>query len=630
MEQCLQSVCRAAEGKDVEIIVVDNHSKDGSKEFFKFRFPGVSFIWNNENTGFAKANNEALSMAKGDLILFLNPDTLVPEDCFEKCIAFIMSKENRCAIGVKMIDGSGNFLKESRRSFPGPLTSLYKLTGLSALFPRSPVFARYYLGHLDKDKAHETDVLAGAFMMAPRKILEEVNGFDESFFMYGEDIDLSYRIQQAGFKNYYFPDTTIIHFKGESTKKGSLNYVRMFYNAMSVFAKKHYGGSRAGLFNLFIQVGIGLRAGMSALSRFIKWIGLPALDALLILLSFWIVKDIWATTLRPFIDFDPKLLWIAFPSFTILFLLTSYYSGLYDNGYRQSMLNKATLISALVLYTVYSLLPVNAQFSRGILLFSILLGYILISLLRILLYSIGIISKKKSNDAPAIAVVGSENEFEKVMSIMRPSGKEELVLGRISIKSEMEKETLGNQKNINAILQTSILKNIIYCQGELSFRDIIDAVQQLPENVNASFFSEGSQSIIESGDKETSGSYLSSTEYYRLQNPLYQRAKRLTDFCMVIFFLVSFPVHFFLKKRPGKFFNTLLAVLINKKTFVGYAQVSDQLPGIKNGVLTTTGLPAELNTLPASALLHSDRMYARHYSVFTDLGLVWNNYQRLS
>jgi GT2 family glycosyltransferase len=236
-----------------EIFVVDNNSADRSKDFFYNKFSSVNFIWNTANEGFARANNKALKLVKGRYILFLNPDTIVPEDCFEKCISFLKSKKDETALGIRMIDGSGKFLKESKRAFPSPVTSLYKLFGLSRLFPASPVFSKYHLGHLDENISHEVDVLAGAFMMIPKKIIDTVGGFDESFFMYGEDVDLSYRIQKAGYKNYYFAESTIVHFKGESTKKGSLNYVKMFYKAMSVFVKKHYGGTKAGMFNFLIQ-----------------------------------------------------------------------------------------------------------------------------------------------------------------------------------------------------------------------------------------------------------------------------------------------------------------------------------------------------------------------------------------
>ena len=250
-----------------EIFVVDNNSTDGSEEFFQNKFPQVKFIWNTKNEGFAKANNLALAKASGDYILFLNPDTIVPEDCFEKCVSFIQAKNNSIACGIKMIDGSGKFLKESKRGFPSPITSFYKLSGLARLFPKSKLFSTYHLGYLDENANHEVDVLAGAFMMIPKKILDTVGGFDESFFMYGEDIDLSYRIQKSGYKNFYFAESCIIHFKGESTKKGSLNYVKMFYKAMSVFAKKHYGGTKAGLFSFFIQVAIVSRASLSVVAH---------------------------------------------------------------------------------------------------------------------------------------------------------------------------------------------------------------------------------------------------------------------------------------------------------------------------------------------------------------------------
>jgi O-antigen biosynthesis protein len=260
LEQCLYSVQKACSGMQAEIIVVDNNSGDGSKPYLEEKFTGVHFIWNNDNMGFAMANNLALEKAKGEFILFLNPDTLLAEDCMEKCIGFLKKNKKAGALGIRMVDGTGNFLKESKRAFPSPLTSLFKLSGLARLFPRSKTFARYHLGHLSENENHEVDVLAGAFMMIPKKVLSEVGNFDEQFFMYGEDVDLSYRIQKAGYRNYYFSESTIIHFKGESTKRGSLNFVRLFYKAMSLFVKKHYSGSKAGVFIFLIQTAIVIRA----------------------------------------------------------------------------------------------------------------------------------------------------------------------------------------------------------------------------------------------------------------------------------------------------------------------------------------------------------------------------------
>ena len=303
LEQCLYSVQKACKGLTAEVIVVDNHSSDNSIEYLSSKFPSVRFISNTENYGFARACNQGLQHSNGHYILFLNPDTIVAEDSFQKCISFFESHPEAGALGVKMTDGSGRFLKESKRAFPSPLTSLYKLFGLARLFPRSATFARYHLGNLDENKNNEVDVLAGAFMMISKEVLDKVGSFDETFFMYGEDVDLSYRIQQAGYKNYYFAGTSIIHFKGESTRKGSMNYVRMFYKAMSVFVKKHYGGSRAGIFNIMIQLAILFRALLTAIATFIRRAGLPLIDAGLILLSFWLIKNTWNQYVRTDIQY---------------------------------------------------------------------------------------------------------------------------------------------------------------------------------------------------------------------------------------------------------------------------------------------------------------------------------------
>jgi len=268
LERCLLSVLAALKNIKGEIIVIDNASSDGSVQYLQPKFPSVKFIINTENTGFGKASNQGLNLSSGQYVLFLNPDTVVPEDCFEKCMFFLNSHADAGALGVKMLDGSGKFLKESKRAFPSVSASLFKLSGLSGLFPHSKIFAKYYLGHLDSTSNHEVDVLAGAFMMIKRNVLAITGGFDEAFFMYGEDIDLSYRIQKAGFKNYYFSETEIIHYKGESTKKGNLNYVKMFYGAMSIFVNKHY--KQAGLFRLVIHIGIWFVAGLSVIRNFFK------------------------------------------------------------------------------------------------------------------------------------------------------------------------------------------------------------------------------------------------------------------------------------------------------------------------------------------------------------------------
>ena len=379
---------------DGEIIVIDNNSVDGSFEFFENRFLSVNFTWNKTNSGFAKANNQALKIAKGEYILFINPDTIVAEDCFEKCISFIKSKNNNCALGIKMIDGSGNFLKESKRAFPSPSTSFYKLSGLSKLFPHSKTFSKYHLGYLSENKNHEVDVLAGAFMMIPKRILDIVGGFDEEFFMYGEDIDLSFRIQKAGFKNYYFAESSIIHFKGESTKKGSLNYVKIFYKAMSIFVKKHYGGKQAGLFSFFIHIAILMRAALAAGSRLFrrKW------------------KD----------EKEPR----------------------------------------------------------------------------------------KTADKNSFLIVGNESEFLKAKNLLARSGRKNESYIRIAVQKESDLNPMGLLNKIQNILKSISVHEIIFCEGELSFKKIIETIPQIPKQVNIQIFSEGSHAIIGNNNKDFAENFI--------------------------------------------------------------------------------------------------------------------------
>ena len=252
LEQCLSSIKKAVNQSlllsgNTEVFIVDNASSDGSLAFLEPLYPEFHFIANRENTGFAKGNNQALPHCSGAFILFLNPDTIVAEDSLDQCLSFFQKQTDAGAVGVRMIDGSGIFLKESKRGFPSPMTSFFKMSGLAACFPSSRLFAAYYAGHLDPKANHPVEILSGAFMMVRKEVLEKTGGFDEQFFMYAEDIDLSYRIGKAGFQNYYLASTSIIHFKGESTRR-DIRYVKQFYFAMNQFMKKHFHGSSPFLF----------------------------------------------------------------------------------------------------------------------------------------------------------------------------------------------------------------------------------------------------------------------------------------------------------------------------------------------------------------------------------------------
>ncbi len=304
LEQALRSLQRACRSLDTEIIVVDNNSIDGSVEMVREQFPGVQLIANTKNVGFSRANNQAMRRARGRYFLIINPDTIVQEDTLSTLVDFMDEHPEAGAVGCQILNPDGTFAPESRRSYPTPSTAFYRMTGLSRLFPKSKRFGRYNMSYLPEDQAAEVDALSGSCMMVRRTALyysrEEVRElhaddadlrsardepsaggaglFDEDFFMYGEDLDWCYRIQQAGWKILYTPDTQIIHYKGESTKKGELRYVRLFYRAMIQFTRKHFSDRYSRFFALLIHLGIFIHAGLALIGSQLRRLTLPLTD----------------------------------------------------------------------------------------------------------------------------------------------------------------------------------------------------------------------------------------------------------------------------------------------------------------------------------------------------------------
>lgn len=630
LEQCLCSVQKAIAGIPAEIIVVDNCSADNSVYYLQPKFPSVPFIVNTENLGFAKGCNIGLKKAKGKFILFLNPDTILPEDCFQKCISFLESHADAGALGIKMLDGRGKFLKESKRAFPSPMTSLYKLFWLSRLFPRSKVFSKYHLGHLNENENHEVDVLAGAFLMVKKEVLEKVGSFDEIFFMYGEDVDLSYRIQKAGYKNYYFADSSMIHFKGESTRKGSMNYVRMFYNAMSIFVRKHYSGSRAGLFNILIHIAIWIRAFLSAATHFIRRIGLPLIDAGLILLSFWLMKNFWSQYVLTGIEYERRLLWIAFPAYTVFYLITAYYAGLYDRWYKRSELLRSMVVATIILLAGYALLPERFRFSRGILLFGSVLAFVLISLLRWLLIRIHVLNSNRDREENASTlIIASLAEYQQTVQLIKEAGLHERILGRIAV-NENDETAVGYWKKLPELSSAIPFREVVFCEGSLSFLNIIQHIPALPSGVSIKFHASGSSSIVGSDSKNTLGEAMSKENGFKLSNPYNRRLKRLIDIFMSLLGIAAFPVHVFVVKKPFAFLANCFTVLIAKKTWVGYAVPEKNLPPLRKGVIACNGsVVAVKHSLPAESLQMLDYWYARDYEPANDLKLLWRMYRNL-
>jgi len=253
LEQCVLSVQKATQNFNAEIIVVDNNSADDSCKMMKERFPDVILIENKENAGFPKGNNIGVKIASGKYICILNPDTVVAEDTFEKVLEFAKKQKDLGIIGCKLIDGAGNFLPESKRSIPTPFVAFTKIFSLYKLFPNIKSFGKYYASHLNEDQTGKVDILVGAFMVMKKETYDEVGGFDEDCFMYSDDIDLSYMVLKTGKQNFYFHETTVIHYKGESTVKDG-TYMKRFQEAMNFFYKKHFKTSF--FFSFFMKIGI--------------------------------------------------------------------------------------------------------------------------------------------------------------------------------------------------------------------------------------------------------------------------------------------------------------------------------------------------------------------------------------
>ena len=354
LEQCLNSVRAALSEVKGQVFVVDKNSIDGSVDMVRRKFPEYTLIANKENLGFSRANNQAMRLADAKYVLLLNPDTVVEEDTFSKVVTFMDAHPDAGGLGVRMLDGKGKFLPESKRGLPTPSVAFYKIFGLSRIFPRSRRFGKYHLGYLSEFETNEIEILSGAFMLMRKEALDKVGLLDEAFFMYGEDIDLSYRIIKGGYKNYYFPETRIIHYKGESTKKSSVNYVFVFYRAMVIFARKHFSQKNASLFSLLINLAIYFRASLAILARFLRRITLPAVDLMLIYGGLLALTNQWRMS---GIEFPVQVLAVALPSYSLTWLIFQLFSGAYDQPFRLWNHFKAAILGTLFILVIYGLLP---------------------------------------------------------------------------------------------------------------------------------------------------------------------------------------------------------------------------------------------------------------------------------
>ena len=616
LKQCLASVYgsdrRLADGSELEldVWVVDNDSVDGSVEMVRRDYPQVHVIDNHENMGFARANNMALAKSTGDCMLLLNPDTVVERDTFARCADFMAEHPDCGGLTVKMVDGKGNFLRESKRGFPSPAASFYKISGLTRLFPHSKRFAAYYMGHLGEDNINEIEILPGAFLMIRREVYDKIGGLDESYFMYGEDIDYSWSIKLAGWKNYYLPTTRIIHYKGESTRKGSMNYVYTFYNAMAIFVRKYFSGKDARLFNLLLQVAIWMRATLAWMQRIAQRVAVPLADFLLAYGGFVLIKAMWENVKWGGAEYYPaEYTLLVIPLYILILMCSSWLSGGYDKPVRIGRIVSGVGTGLLLLLAFYSLLDESQRYSRMLLvlgsvwtLMATLIVRVLLSVNNVKGYTL------RAHTRGTILAVGTKAETARLRELYASMG---MATDKLAVTDDTD------ARHLQDIIRIEHADEVVFCGCDI--RHVIELMAHLRTTgveykiaPSESDYIIGSESVLSPDDLYIADLNTISTDTSR-------RRKRLFDIGTALALLLLSPVLFWFQKRKGSYFGHCLSVLVGSLTWVGYTN--------HRGVFTA----ADMLRGDATEQLR-ERLtlrYMRHYSTTTDFTILMRNWNNL-
>ena len=651
LEQALLSVRRAVEklGQPVEVFVVDNNSVDGSVAMMRARFPEFVLIANEDNPGFSKGNNQALRRATGQYQLLLNPDTVVEEDTFRACCDFMDAHPTCGGLGVKMLDGQGKFLPESKRALPTPAVAFYKMFGLASLFPKSRTFGRYHLGFLDREETHEIEVLSGAFMLLRKAALDQIGLLDEDYFMYGEDIDLSYRLTRGGWKNYYFPGTRIIHYKGESTKRTSVNYVFVFYRAMVIFAQKHFAPGRAGLFSLLINAAIWLRAGAAVAERLAVRTAPLLLDAGLIWGGMYFLKSYWENN-HKFVpgDYPPQYMEVAVPAYILVWLTSAYLSGGYDQPVRTSRVVRGIFVGTLLISAASNFLDAW-RFSKALIILggawavAALVGRQLLA--HFIKYKNLRLSERRQKN---IAIVGSGPESRRVRQLLEAAQVSARVIGYVRVDGEgtsaasepnsplhpfgqsPSEEPLGELRQLTDIIRLYALNELIFCGKDLPASQIISLMLGLPTSPPVAYkiLPEDSQYIIGSSSKDAPGDYYTLDIALNLYQPQQARAKRLLDVLISAGMLVLAPLLIWFQSKKTGFLRNCVAVLLGRRTWVGLRYMAGPARAVP-AVLSPAD--AAISTIPLNevTLRRLELLYAKDYEPSIDLSVLWRCWRRL-
>ncbi len=633
LQNLIHSINKAAQNLSYEIIIADNASSDGSVEFIKEKFPAVKLIGNDKNLGFGKANNQALEVAKGEYILLINPDSVVSEDTLIKMISFFERNPSVGLAGCKILNPDGTLQLACRRSFPGPWTSFCKVTGLSTLFPKSKLFARYNLTYKDENESYEVDAISGSFMMMKREVYEKTGGFDEDYFMYGEDLDLCYRIQQAGYKVFYVHETQIIHYKGESTRRSSLDETKYFYDAMHLFVKKHLSSSL--LIQLILRTAIGIRKVLSFLGKRKLVFVAMILDFIIYDLSL-IISETLYQSVRTWKGFPQISFPIVFtvPALSYIMVAASY--GVYR---RESLSILKTLAAVFTSFFILSSLTFffkDFAYSRAVVIITYLLLFVLLVVWRVVLklgFKIGI--KREAYYNKKTLIVGINEAAVKIADTLKAGHMDyHNIVGLISLttkdigKKFSEWEVVGSIENILKVIREKSIDEVIFSPREVSYSQMMTIVSA-SQNENTEFKIIGNDLDFLIG--KASVSVLDEIPLieirYNITNPVMKFIKSLFDYTVALFVLfLVYPFIYLTAKvssRNSDFSGFILkvpSVLSGKMSFVGPRNPS----GHKDLYLGKKGLTGLWYTENAEKKDEEklDILYAKNQNIWFDLEIL--------
>lgn len=567
--QCLRSVEKASVDIDTEVIVVDNNSSDGSVPYLEPLFTNVDFISLKENIGFGRANNIGIAKAKGKYVLLLNPDTILNEQTLKIMTAYMDENPGTGISGCKILNPDGTFQLACRRGFPTPWASFSKLFGLQKLFPSSKLFAKYNQTFRSIDETYYVDAVMGAFMFCRKEVLQELKGFDPDFFMYGEDIDICYRAKLKGWNIAYVHTTSIIHYKGESTRRSPINELRHFYNAMAIFARKHY--SYSGIFLAFLKLGIFLRSVISYLNKYRFEFALILTDLVIINLSLLISTKIRFGEYFRFPDYAYPTVFIVISivQFAMMTLAGEYFES--RHTVRKSFI---ALIMSFFFLSSLTYFFNEYAFSRGVLLMTIGFGIILTSAVRLGMIFIEKVAGKGADRR--IAILGLNPLSDEIINSIKLSGLINAnFIGKISTRPveatvEDQYPIIGHIDYIDRVIKDYNIHEIIITDYGMSHKDLIRLVSESSGlEVRFHLVNEFDELIMARIIDDISGREptVPNLNIMKFRIRLY---KRFLDIIVSLISLsLGLPFLALFSKRKGVMINKLFNLLIGKMTLIG-------------------------------------------------------------